>query len=292
MLLWIISLTLLACLIWALIRLKLMSDSAEAILKGLDERLSVDTNTLISIPSRHPAMLRLTEGINERMADVRDLRRKYQTGDLELKEAVTNISHDLRTPLTSIMGYIELMKKEALPPDAERYLGLIENRATAMERLSDELFKYAFLSSSAYYPKQEEVSLNGALESCLSSCYSLLTAKGVEPGVTMPEKAVIRPLDGACLARVLENIISNAAKYSLGDLDISLTPDGVITFSNSAPELDATQVGRLFDRYYTVPSAKPSTGLGLSIAKTLTERMGGKIAAELKEGRLVITLKF
>lgn len=291
MLPWLISLFLLAGLVLCQIRLRLIDKSIDAILSGLEERLTVDTNTLISIPSRHPAMLRLTEGINDRMAEVRDMRRKYLTGDLELKEAVTNISHDLRTPLTSIMGYIELMKKEPLSPDAERYLALIENRAEAMERLSDELFKYTLSSSSAYTAKPEEISLNGALESCLSSAYSLLTAGGIEPRVTMPERAVTRHLDATCLSRVLENIISNAAKYSHGDLDISLTPEGVITFSNSAPELDATQVGRLFDRYYTVPSAKHSTGLGLSIAKTLTERMGGTISAALKNGRLTITLK-
>lgn len=283
---------LILCLIWSLIKLKLMADSAEAILKGLDDRLETDTNTLISIPSRQSSMLRLAEGINERLADVRNMKRKYQTGDIELKEAVTNISHDLRTPLTSIMGYIELMKKEPLSPDAERYLGIIESRAAAMEDMSDELFKYTFISSSAYAPKEEEVSLNGALEECLSSCYALLTARGIKPNVTMPEKAVIRRLDGSCLARVLENIISNAAKYSQGDIDISIGPDGVMTFSNSAPSLDAAQVGRLFDRYYTVPSARPSTGLGLSIAKTLTERMGGTAKAALKDGRLIITLSF
>ena len=91
---------------------------------------------------------------------------------------------------------------------------------------------------------------------------------------------------------VLGNLLANALKYSGGDLDVTLDGDGTITLSNAAPGLDEVQVGRLFDRFYTVETGRHSTGLGLSIARALTERMGGTIAARYEDGRLRVELRF
>ena len=101
-----------------------------------------------------------------------------------------------------------------------------------------------------------------------------------------------RSLDRAALSRVLGNLLANALKYSAGDLDVVLSPDGAITLSNAAPALDEVQVGRLFDRFYTVETGRGSTGLGLSIARSLTERMGGTISARYGAGRLWMEVRF
>ena len=108
----------------------------------------------------------------------------------------------------------------------------------------------------------------------------------------MPEEKVVRRLDAAALRRIFDNILSNAVKYSSGDLAVSLMPDGAVTFSNSAPSLSRVQAERLFDRFYTVETARSSTGLGLSIAKLLTEKMGGTITAEYENGHLQICIAF
>lgn len=108
----------------------------------------------------------------------------------------------------------------------------------------------------------------------------------------MPEKAVVRQLNGAALRRVFDNILSNAVKYSDGDLAVWLQQDGTVTFSNSASSLDPTQVGRMFERFYTVETARNATGLGLSIARLLVERMNGTITADCKNGRLDIRAAF
>ena len=103
---------------------------------------------------------------------------------------------------------------------------------------------------------------------------------------------MIRQLDKGLLSRILGNILSNAAKYSDGDLDISLENNGEIRFRNSASRLDKLQTEKLFDRFYTVEAARRSTGLGLSIARDLTERMGGKISAGYENGSLTVILNF
>lgn len=120
--------------------------------------------------------------------------------------------------------------------------------------------------------------------------------KGI-PVIVVSAKAAVDDkvkllLDGASLSRIFNNIINNAIKYSDGDFAAVLTEDGTITFSNTSQALDPVMTARLFDRFYTVETARDSTGLGLSIAKLLTERSGGSITAEYREGKLWITLRF
>ena len=107
-----------------------------------------------------------------------------------------------------------------------------------------------------------------------------------------PEEKIVRKLDAAALRRIFDNILSNAVKYADGDLAVTLLPDGAVTFSNSAQALSRVQAERLFDRFYTVEAARDSTGLGLSIAKLLTEKMGGTISADYADGRLRIRTVF
>ena len=108
----------------------------------------------------------------------------------------------------------------------------------------------------------------------------------------MTEVRVMRLLDKTALRRIFDNILSNAARYTDGDLKVKLFSDGRITFSNHASRLDRVQAERLFERFYTVESAKNSTGLGLSIARFLTEKMTGNIKAEYTDRELVIQVDF
>lgn len=258
----------------------------------LDEKMSTDTNTLISISSADPAVRRLAARMNVQLRALRAERRRLQNGDAELKAAVTNISHDLRTPLTAICGYLDLLEREELPPRAARYLSVIGERCDALRALTDELLCYSVAACAADEPVREPVCLNAALEVALAGFYGVMTERRISPEIQMPKGEVVRALDPRALQRVFSNILNNAVKYSDGDLTVSLTAQGVITFSNGAGELSAVQAERLFDRFYTVSSARPSTGLGLSIARSLTERMGGSITAAVRDGRLRVTLEF
>ena len=122
--------------------------------------------------------------------------------------------------------------------------------------------------------------------------YAVLTEKGIYPDVNITDKHISAELNKEYLSRIFSNLLNNAVKYSDGDLDIILSDTGEITFSNTAKGLSAVDAEQLFDRFYTVEAAHHSTGLGLSIARTLVRRMGGTITAEYTDSRLKIKIKF
>ena len=258
----------------------------------LDEKLRTDTNTLISISSGDRAVQSLVTHINRQLQALRRERLRLHSGNAELTDAVTNISHDLRTPLTALCGYLDLLEQEPQTEAAARYLTVIRERTDAMRALMEELFRYSVLTATADELHTEPVCLNDVLEQSLAGFYGALSARGITPSVQLPEEKVIRPLDAAALRRVFDNILSNAAKYSDGDLAVVLAPDGEVTFSNRASALSRVEAARLFDRFYTVDSARGSTGLGLSIAKLLTEKLHGTISADYENETLRICRAF
>lgn len=265
--------------------------SALEIGEAPEDRLASDTNALIDISSRDPYLRQLAANINVQLRQLRSQRHRYQLGDRELKEAVTGISHDLRTPLTAIQGYLDLLEQEEATPNAQRYLSAIENRVEAMTELTEELFRYSLALSQEELPL-EPVCLSAALEESIAAYYAALTSRGIAPQIHLSGKRLEAALNREALGRVLSNILSNALKYSEGDLEIVLSDQGTISFSNTVQGLTSVQVGKLFDRFFTVEVARNSGGLGLSIAKALTERMGGTIQASLADNKLTIILYF
>lgn len=258
----------------------------------LEEKLHTDTNTLISISSGDRAVCALAARINTQLQALRCERLRLRHGDAELKAAITNVSHDLRTPLTAVCGYLDLLEQEPHSEPSQRYLAIIRERTNAMRSLTEELFRYSVITSTAEELTPEPVSLNAALEQSLAGFYGVFSARGIRPDIHLPACPVVRMLDSDALRRVFDNILSNAAKYSPGDLTVTLTPDGTVTFANRVENLSRVQANQLFDRFFTVETARSSTGLGLSIAKLLTEKMGGRIAAELCDGKLCIRTGF
>lgn len=274
-----------------LIYLHFLRSELREIARELDDRLRTDTNTLVSVSAGDRAMRSLAAEINRQLHSLRKERLKLKHGDMELKNAVTNISHDLRTPLTAICGYLELLEREPLSDRSARYIAVIRERTDAMRGLTEELFHYSVISESEE-DEPEPVCLNSLLEQSLAGFYGVLSERGIAPDIVMPDTPVRRVLDPKAVRRIFDNILSNAAKYSDGDLSVRLEKDGRVTFENGAGELDPVQTAHLFDRFYTVNTARGGTGIGLSVARLLTERLGGSLGAEYREGRLSIFVCF
>lgn len=287
---WIVNIILVILVVCLCLKICVMRRSAIEIMEKFRDGVENETNALIDIASRDRCMRRLAESINEELRMFQNERHRFMQGDRELKEAVTNISHDLRTPLTAMCGYLDLLDSEDTSEEVSRYLAVIRDRSEVLKQRMEELFCYAVVTTPSYELQYEEVVLNHALEECISDFYELIRSRGIIPEIQMPEQRIIRYLDRKAVLRIFENVISNAIKYSDGDLAVTLNEEGEIVFANHASGLDEVQVGRLFDRFYTVEDASCSTGLGLSIARTLAEQMGGSMGAEYRDGKVRIRI--
>ena len=272
------------------IKICILKKSAREISAQFSDRLKDDTNNLIYISSSDRDMRHLAENLNDELKDMRKKLLQYEYGNTELKNAITNVSHDIRTPLTAIAGNLYMIGKTDDISEIRAYVNAIEERTETMKQLTEELLRYSIIISDENKPQTEDIFINQLLAESISSFYPVLTEKGITPQINMTDTRIVRNANRSELARVFSNLLNNAVKYSDGDLEITLSDTGEINFSNTAKELSTVEVEQLFDRFYTVETAHHSTGLGLSIARTLVERMGGTITADYDDGRLTIII--
>lgn len=184
---WILCCILLIVVFFLITKIIFIEKSIDEIHTEFQERLSSDTNTLIDISSSDPHLRKLASEINIQLRLLRKERHRYQQGDLELKEAITNISHDLRTPLTAINGYLDLLEREEKSETVHCYLSQIQNRTDVLKNLTEELFRYSVVTSFQEL-KPERMDVVRALEESLLSFYAVMQEKGIQPEIELPEE--------------------------------------------------------------------------------------------------------
>lgn len=232
--------------------------------------------------------------VNKLMDLYVDENRKRTRFEKELKQMIANMSHDLRTPLTSITGYIQMAEKENIPPEERgELLAIAKSRAKRLESLLNEFFELSVIESNDYLLKSEGINLRNVTIEVLMSFYDRFQEKGMEPVLSITDEDVFIRGDTSAAARVMENLFANAIKHSEGKIQISLQEqNGTVRLmvKNDASSLTDEDVRRMFDRFYMADQSRTgkSTGLGLSIVKSLMEKMGGKVTAKLKDEQLSI----
>ena len=232
--------------------------------------------------------------VNKLMDLYVDENRKRTRFEKELKQMIANMSHDLRTPLTSITGYIQMAEKENIPPEERgELLAIAKSRAKRLESLLNEFFELSVIESNDYLLKSEGINLRNVTIEVLISFYDRFQEKGMEPVLSITDEDVFIRGDTSAAARVMENLFANAIKHSEGKIQISLQEqNGTVRLmvKNDASSLTDEAVRRMFDRFYMADQSRTgkSTGLGLSIVKSLMEKMGGKVTAKLKDEQLSI----
>ena len=262
-----------------LVKLCLIKRSIREMADDFSRRVETDTNTLIDVSTGDRDIIRLAEKLNCGLRMLRKEHLQYVQGSTELRTAITNLSHDLRTPLTAICGYLDMLEKTDDKEKQARYIEIMKERSGMMKQLTEELFRYSLILSDEEELTTEKVYVNQLLEESIGGFYPALAEKGITPDIRLTDKRIERDGNKEALTRVFTNLMSNAVKYSDGDLAIVLTDQGEIIFTNHAKRLSAATVEQLFNRYYTVETAQNSTGIGLSIVRMLVERMHGNVTA-------------
>lgn len=287
----IITIILFLICIFLAVKLYVIKQSIKEIEKSFSKILRTDTNNIIAISSSDKDIKNLTINLNNNLSELRGQKLQYKNGNQELKKIITNISHDLRTPLTAIKGYVDLIEQEKLSNNQKKYLKVIQKKSNELTELTGQLFEYTKLMDIDVKIKKEECCINEILEETLVSYYSIFKEQNIIPSISICSTKVYKIVNKISIIRVFENILSNVIKYSNGDLKVEMQENGTITFSNKATSLDETTVQKIFDRYFSVENAKESTGIGLSIAKQLVELNNGSIKAEYVNGYLIIEIK-
>ena len=285
-------------LVLAVIKIVLLRRGFDELTDNIEDQVSGKTQIPITLSTSDPHARKTAETLNRELKNLDRERNEYLDGNRKVAEAVTGISHDIRTPLTAINSYLDLMADEKDETLKAQYLERIKSRTLSLSELADELFKYSTSTDPTRYPVQsaysssEPIDICRVLEECMLSFYAAFKGKGIEPEIEIPDEPVFVLCERKSANRIFENIISNAIKYADNALDVKLDDKGQVIFSNPAPDLTPVSAAKLFDRYFTVNEGQASTGLGFSIAKELITRNGGTIEADLKDGILMIIVNF
>lgn len=248
----------------------------------------------LSLPNKN--IENLIVEINTLIDDKRKMENIYKEKDMELREAIANMSHDLRTPLTSIMGYVYLLNDDKLDKEERKeYLKIIEKRSLVLNDLITNFYGLSRIQADQYEIKFEPVNLELVLGEIIAAFYETLDYKFGEPEINIEEGLGPVLADKQALNRIFTNLIENIIKHGEGEVKISLKKKNkyiVMEFSNKAEELESKDVNRIFEKFFTKDRMRTgqNTGLGLAIVKLLVEKQGQKIEAKKVGNRLVINI--
>lgn len=232
----------------------------------------------------------LAGNINQLMDLAVQSNRDRIRSDRELRQAIANMSHDLRTPLTAIIGYTKLLGARSVTEEKrQEYISIIRATADRLHILLQEFFELSLVQSADYELRLEPVHMNALLWEVLTGFYDQFNERHLEPDLQITDEVLIANVDPSAVKRVIENLISNVLRHATGNVAISLKEAGgniVLIFRNEANNLSEQDIDRLFDRFYTADQSRSSrrTGLGLSIARSLMLKMNGRLTAELNDG--------
>ncbi|MBI6875653.1 sensor histidine kinase [Clostridium aciditolerans] len=242
---------------------------------------------------------KLASSINKHIdINIENVAKQKQAED-EIKRSIANISHDLRTPLTSVVGYIQMIKSKKLSEEKEsEYIDIALNRAKSLKTLISDFFQLSVIESPEYELKIEPVNLNNILCEVITSFYEDFVHRNITPEINLPEKSLIAIGNESAVKRVIENLIINIIKHTEGEVSITLKEEkseAVIITKNTVENLTSNDVDLIFNRFHKVDNSRTNsnnTGLGLSIAKSLMEKMNAVIYAKLHENTLHIFCKW
>lgn len=257
-----------------------------------------DTNQKIRLSYSNRVLIQLAEQINKLIEQKKASDIGYHNKELQQRREITNISHDLRTPLTSVIGYLQLCLDDNLEASQKKhYLNIVIMRAKCLHELITDFFELSRYEAGEDHLELQQVRLQDLLCELMAAYYGDFTKKGISPTILIDEKAPSVIGDERALRRIYQNLIQNVLKHGSDCVDISLSyqKEQVVTcFVNRAPDLTQEDTEHLFERTYTADKSRSSrnSGLGLSIVKTMTEKMGGSATASLSEGKLSITISW
>jgi len=259
-------------------------------LQEINEKLEENRIVRLSTPNRE--LEGLLSEINRSLQEIRLERVGFIKSEREFKQQIENISHDLRTPLTSMLGYLKIMDTSSLKVEEQEDLQTVLRKAERLQELIHQFYDFSRLTAQDYPLELESIDVTKILREVIADSYVELSAKQLDVMVRLPETEVRILGNADALQRVFQNLLQNAGRYAVSTLSVSVAEVEervIICFKNDTKDINVQEVERIFERFYRVDKARSNgaTGLGLTIAKEFTEKMGGSIKATVEEGKFL-----
>ncbi|CEQ15215.1 sensor histidine kinase [Paraclostridium sordellii] len=264
--------------------------------KYISKNVNSNRKLKLNYPEKHLEQLLLE--INKYLEDTQIYKQKYIKREEEIRKEIENISHDLRTPLTSIRGYLELIKDEDITDNEKKeYIYIIEKRAKVLQNLIQDFYDLSRLENNDYNFSMEIIDINKELKEQILMFYNDFDKKNIDVDIKLKETPILVYLDKNAIERVFHNLIQNATKYSKSKFCMLLNSKNgeiIIEFKNDVQDMNRQDLDLLFNRFYMKDSSrsKDSSGLGLTITKFLIESMNGKIDIELDNEWITFRINF
>lgn len=255
-----------------------------------------DTNMKLSMQGGFSEMDLLRSEINDVLEQTKRLNRETVRSEEQFKETITNISHDIRTPLTSLDGYFQLLQETASEEEKARYVAIIKERISGLKEMLEELFTYTKLQNKSYELPMDTVDFGKCVYETVFSFYDDFKEKGIEPEVEFTEVTCMVTGNKEAFRRILQNMIKNALEHGKTSIAMRLQlENGAVMFSceNTVEHPEEIDTEQVFERFYKADSARThtSTGLGLSIAKQLAEKMDGEMEVKVAGMKFCIEVR-
>ncbi|KHF38024.1 sensor histidine kinase [Halalkalibacter okhensis] len=287
-------LTVMIAFVYVLTRLYLLKTEMKSATRQLQQLNQDKTAKKIGISFHDRDFEQLAKEINHQIDLTKKAKANKRATENELKQAISHISHDIRTPITSIMGYIQFLESDEISSELKKeYIQTIKNSTGRLKVLLEDFFELSIIEQADYPLKMEKIRFNDLVLEALFGFYEEFNKKNIEPSIQIPDEDMIMLLDPSAGKRVIENLLVNAIKYSSGEVTIILEKFETsiqLKVSNSVHSLSEQEVNQMFDRFYKADQTRTGdgTGLGLPIAKSLMEKMNGSINAVLKDNQLTM----
>ena len=239
--------------------------------------------------------------LSDRLNDLLELRRKekqyYQEKETLIADTYTNLSHDIRTPLTSLDGYFQLMEACENVEEQRRYLNSIHERIHSLNEMLEELFMFTKLKNESYRLELTSCCINRILKETVFSYYDDWVRREIQPDIQITEEQLYIDGNKQGLSRIIQNVIKNGLDHGEKKIRIVLKREqnrAVLRISNQVIASEQIDIEHVFDRFYKADAArsKTSTGLGLSIAREFVRRMNGEIGAKIEENEFIVEMSF
>ena len=239
--------------------------------------------------------------LSDRLNDLLELRRKekqyYQEKETLIADTYTNLSHDIRTPLTSLDGYFQLMEACENVEEQRRYLNIIHERIHSLNEMLEELFMFTKLKNESYRLELTSCCINRILKETVFSYYDDWVRREIQPDIQITEEQLYIDGNKQGLSRIIQNVIKNGLDHGEKKIRIVLKREqnrAVLRISNQVIASEKIDIEHVFDRFYKADAArsKTSTGLGLSIAREFVRRMNGEIGAKIEENEFIVEMRF